>query len=245
MAEHRVAGSLQAERDQRGTATAELAVALPAVAVALGAVLAVGQVAVAQVQCVDAARSAARAGARGDDAAAVEGLAREAAPGAVVSVRTSGARLTVDVTRRVRLAGLRGAQVSVRGRSTAALEQTDAGAASVLVLAVLVVALVLAGGTADLAGVVLARHRASAAADLAALAGADVLAGRAPGEACAAAADVTRANDAKLGSCTVEGTDVLVSAVVVPPGPLAALGSATGRARAGPGAAATLTMGAG
>ncbi|MEO7744985.1 MAG: Rv3654c family TadE-like protein, partial [Actinomycetota bacterium] len=184
---------------------------------------------------VDAARSAARAGARGDGAAAVEGLARDAAPGAVVSVRTSGAQLTVDVTRRVRLVGLRGAQVSVRGRSTAALEQTQAGAASVLVLAVLVVALVLAAGVGGLAGVVLARHRASAAADLAALAGADVLAGRAPGDACAAAAGVAAANGARLESCATADLDLLVTARVVPPGALAALGSATGRARAGPG----------
>lgn len=224
-----------AERDERGTATAELAVALPALAVALGAVLAAGQLAVAQVQCVDAARAAARAGARGDGAGIVAELAREAAPGAVVSVQTSGARLTVVVTRRVRLAGLRGVEVGVRGQSTAALEQTDAGAASILVLAVLMVALVLVGGVGGLSGVVLARHRATAAADLAALAGADVLAGRAPGDACAAAAEVAGANGARLGSCAPEGADLLVSALVVPPGPLAALGSATGRARAGPG----------
>lgn len=224
-----------AERDERGTATAELAVALPALAVALGAVLAAGQLAVAQVQCVDAARAAARAGARGDGAGVVAEMAREAAPGAVVSVQTSGARLTVVVTRRVRLAGLRGVEVGVRGQSTAALEQTDAGAASILVLAVLMVALVLAGGVGGLSGVVLARHRAAAAADLAALAGADVLAGRAPGDACAAADEVAGANGARLGSCAPEGADLLVSALVVPPGPLAALGSATGRARAGPG----------
>ena len=213
--------------------------ALPALAVALGAVLAVGQLAVAQVQCVDAARAAARAGARGDDAGVVAELAREAAPGAVVRVRTSGAWLTVVVTRRVRLAGLRGVQVGVRGQSTAALEQTDAGAASILVLAVLMVALVLVAGVGGLSGVVLARHRATAAADLAALAGADVLAGRAAGDACAAAGEVAEANGARLGSCAPEGADLLVSALVVPPGPFAALGSATGRARAGPG-----TMGA-
>ncbi len=223
-----------AERDERGTATAELAVALPAVAVALGAVLAVGQVAVAQVQCVDAARAAARAGARGDGAGVVAELAREAAPTAAVSVRTSGTRLTVLVTRRVRLGGLRGAEVSVRGRATAALEQTAAGAASVLVLAVLMVALVLVGAVGGLSGAVLARHRATAAADLAALAGADVLAGRAPGDACSAAAEVAAANGARLRSCAADGADLLISAAVVPPGALAALGSATGRARAGP-----------
>lgn len=226
-----------AEPDERGTATAELAVALPAVAVALGAVLAVGQVAVAQVQCVDAARAAARAGARGDGAGVVAELAHEAAPGAVVNVGTSGARLTVAVTRRVRLAGLRGAEVSVRGRATAALEQPDAGASSVLLLAVLMVALVLVGAVGGLSGAVLARHRATAAADLAALAGADVLAGRAPGEACAAAAEVAAANGARLSQCSAEGTDLLVGTLVTPPGRLALLGPASGRARAGPGRA--------
>ena len=226
-----------AERDERGTATAELAVALPAVMVALGAVLAVGQVAVAQVQCLDAARAGARAGARGDGAAVVADLVREAAPGAVVSVRTSGARLTVVVTRRVRLAALRGPEVSVRGQATAAVEQTDVGAASVLVLAVLMVALVLVGAVGGLSGAVLARHRAAAAADLAALAGADVLTGRAPGGACAVAAGVAAANGAWLGSCAADGADLLVSVLVLPPAPLAALGPATGRARAGPAAA--------
>ena len=49
-------------RDREGgTATAELAVALPAVVVVLAGVLAVGQAVLAQVQCVDAARAGARA----------------------------------------------------------------------------------------------------------------------------------------------------------------------------------------
>ena len=225
-----------AERDEQGTATAELAVALPAVAVALGAVLAVGQVAIAQVQCVDAARAAARAGARGEGAAVVADLAREAAPGADVSVRTTGSRLTVLVWRQVRLATARGPTVTVRGEATAAVEQTDAGGASVLVLAVLMVALVLAGALGGLSAAVLTRHRAVTAADLAALAGADVLAGRSSGVACAAAAGVALANGARLASCAPAGRDLLVSVVVRPPGPLAALGHATARARAGPAA---------
>ena len=50
---------------QNGAATAELAVAMPAVMVVLAAVLSVGQAVLAKVTCVDAARAGARAAARG------------------------------------------------------------------------------------------------------------------------------------------------------------------------------------
>lgn len=83
--------------DDRGSATAELAVALPALVLlvlfALGAINAV----LAQMRCVDAARDAALAAARGEDGTAA---GRRTAPaGASVSVQVDGdtVRATVRV----------------------------------------------------------------------------------------------------------------------------------------------------
>lgn len=78
-------------RDQRGAATAELAMVLPIlVAVTIGLVwlLAVGA---AQVRAVDAARETARAAARGDADAEAIARGREVAPeGAQVVLTRSG-----------------------------------------------------------------------------------------------------------------------------------------------------------
>jgi Flp pilus assembly protein TadG len=83
--------------------TAETALALPALVVVLTAVLGTGQVLLAQVRCVDAARAAARAAARGDSSDAVTDLARRLAPGGSTVTLTDGVE-TVEV--RVR-AGVR------------------------------------------------------------------------------------------------------------------------------------------
>jgi Flp pilus assembly protein TadG len=75
--------------NQRGAATAELALGIPVlVSLTIGLVwlLAIG---VAQVQMVDAARETARAGARGDDEAAAVSRGRQVAPGAVVTLTMS------------------------------------------------------------------------------------------------------------------------------------------------------------
>jgi hypothetical protein len=81
-------------------ATAEFAVALPAVVLVLVvAMTAIG----AEIRCIDAARLAARALARGDSQGAAVGLARGAAPtGATVSLVTGGdlTTATVSVARR-------------------------------------------------------------------------------------------------------------------------------------------------
>ncbi|WP_435741935.1 TadE family type IV pilus minor pilin [Nocardioides sp. SYSU DS0663] len=86
-------------RDQRGAATAELALVLPSlVAVTAGLVwlLAVGA---AQVQVVDAAREAARAAARGDDdAAAVARGERVAPPGSTVTLTRSGGEVVATAS---------------------------------------------------------------------------------------------------------------------------------------------------
>ncbi len=112
----------------------------------------------------------------------------------------------------------------------------DGGSATVLVMAGCLLGIFAAGVTATLGSAVVARHRAQSAADLAALAGADAALGRAAGPACAVAASVAGAQGARLVSCQVDGTDVVVrtSARWVGGHLAAGLGPATATARAGP-----------
>ena len=70
--------------------TAELAVAIPAIVFVLALCLAGITAAIDQIRCIDAARVAARAAARGDDLSHVMGLASLSAP-AGASVMISGA----------------------------------------------------------------------------------------------------------------------------------------------------------
>lgn len=89
----------RATAPERGTATAELAVALPSLVVVLAVALAAVDLGLSQVRCVDAARLGARLVARGEPQGAALGEARAAAPnGARVSVTTSGSRVSVVVT---------------------------------------------------------------------------------------------------------------------------------------------------
>jgi hypothetical protein len=79
--------------------TAELAVAIPSVVLVLAFCLVAVNAAVDQIRCVDAARVASRAAARGDDPAQVRALAVEAAPpGARVAVQGAGASVRVTVS---------------------------------------------------------------------------------------------------------------------------------------------------
>lgn len=119
MAEHR------SSRDA-GTATAELAVALPAVTLVLATVLSVGQVVLAQVRCTDAAGAAARAVARGDSAATARGLALQGAPGAAVAFGSAGELVSVTVSRSVPLLLPGGPEVTVVGRAAAQPEAVSA-----------------------------------------------------------------------------------------------------------------------
>jgi hypothetical protein len=83
--------------------TAETAVVLPVLVLVLAAaVWAVATVA-AQLRCVDAAREAARAAARGEPTAVAVSLARGAAPGADVMLDRQPA--TVSVVVRLRVGG--------------------------------------------------------------------------------------------------------------------------------------------
>ena len=79
--------------------TAELAVAIPAVVLVLAVCLAGLGAVIDQVRCVDAARLAARALARGDPAAGVRAMASRAAPsGAQVSMSLARNEVRVVVT---------------------------------------------------------------------------------------------------------------------------------------------------
>lgn len=108
----------------------------------------------------------------------------------------------------------------------------DAGAATILVVAVSGVVLLLGVALGLVAGLVVAHREAQAAADLAAIAGAAAVAEG--GDGCAVATDLAAANGATLTGCVVEGRDVLVTVVVVGPRWSGYGGDLTARARAGP-----------
>lgn len=81
--------------------TAELAVAIPSVVLVLALCLVAAKAAVDQIRCVDAARVASRAAARGDDPARVRALALDSAPaGARVQVEGAGGGVRVTVSAR-------------------------------------------------------------------------------------------------------------------------------------------------
>ena len=119
-------------RREEGMVTAEAALALGVLLPLLLAALWSLRVGVASLQVQDAARTAARAAARGDEGARVRGLAQEAAPaGSTVSVVPHGDRVTVTVERRFAGPGLlSGLAVQVRGRATSQREaDADPGVA--------------------------------------------------------------------------------------------------------------------
>ncbi|WP_116110198.1 MULTISPECIES: TadE family type IV pilus minor pilin [Amycolatopsis] len=81
----------------RGAVTVEAAIALCALAVVVGLVLA-GFTAIAnQLRCTDAAREAARLLARGEPQLAAQAVEQIAPPGASLSVKTEGDSITVEV----------------------------------------------------------------------------------------------------------------------------------------------------
>jgi hypothetical protein len=110
----------------RGTVTAELAVALPAAVVVLALMLWGVGAAGAQLRCIDAARAAARAAARGESTAAAVAAARAIAPwGAHVVVRRGAGAVTVNVTATVRPPGPRVSAIpglTVRGSAVSSTE---------------------------------------------------------------------------------------------------------------------------
>ena len=114
-----------------------------------------------------------------------------------------------------------------------AQHRDDLGAATIWVLVsvfVVATALVL---TLDQALVAAARWRAESAADAAALAAA-MRALDGPAAACDGARSFARLDGARVTSCRFAGAVVTVTTESRPPGWLAWLGHASGRARAGP-----------
>ncbi|MFD7131890.1 TadE family type IV pilus minor pilin [Streptomyces sp. NPDC059894] len=111
----------------RGFVTAESAVVLP-VLVAFAMALVWGLlVMAAQIQCVDAARTGARAAARQDPVDAVVEVTRATAPrGAQVTVHRGGGLVRVVVVARPPV--LRGLPFEVREEAVAAAEDVAAGA---------------------------------------------------------------------------------------------------------------------
>jgi len=109
----------------------------------------------------------------------------------------------------------------------------DAGIATVWAATAVAALVLVAGGMFWIGSAVLARHRAAGAADLAALAAAGRT-HRGVDDACGLARGISERMHARLRTCTVESWDVLVQVEVDLPGPLATLGPARGRARAGP-----------
>jgi secretion/DNA translocation related TadE-like protein len=93
------------------------------------------------------------------------------------------------------------------------MSRRERGAASIVMLAVLVMGVVLSMGAARLGNAIDGRARADSAADAAALAAADWLAlGEGPEAARAAARQTAASNGARLISCACSGT---VAEVVV------------------------------
>jgi len=101
------------------------------------------------------------------------------------------------------------------------------------VLAVGLLCVLVAASFAAAGAAIVARHRAQSAADLAALAAAVHLA-EGPDPACGQARRIASANRARLVSCRVVGSDVIVTTEVRPAGVAALAGVARAHARAGP-----------
>jgi Flp pilus assembly protein TadG len=103
--------------------TAETAVVLPVLLLVLAGAVAAVVLVGAQLRCVDAAREGARAAARGEAAAVVADLAGLAGPaGASVRTASSGDRVTVTVSARVRPLGPVPLALTVSASSTALTE---------------------------------------------------------------------------------------------------------------------------
>jgi Flp pilus assembly protein TadG len=101
--------------------TAELAACLPVLILVLGVAVTAVSVVAARVRLQDAAREAARAAGRGDQAIARR-LAQQAAPGAHVQLSDDGAMVRVAATARVHPLGGWLPAITVTEHSVAAVE---------------------------------------------------------------------------------------------------------------------------
>ena len=103
--------------DERGSVTAEFAVALPAVVLVLATVLAGMQAATTLVRATDASAQAARMAARGDEPAAARMVA-EAVPGAELGLERGDGLVCARVSLDVAVLGLLG-RLPISARSCA------------------------------------------------------------------------------------------------------------------------------
>jgi len=115
-------------RRDDGTVTAETAVVLPALVVVLvlclWSVTVVGQ----QLRCIDAARTGARALARGESSALARAAAQQAAPdGAIVTLRSADGLAVVEVRYAAGIPGPGGPSVQIGSRAVAAVESEVEG----------------------------------------------------------------------------------------------------------------------
>ncbi|WP_395572873.1 TadE family type IV pilus minor pilin [Streptomyces sp. BK79] len=118
----RRSGRKQGAGSDRGFVTAETAVVLPVLVVFAMALVWGLLVVAAQIQCVDAARTGARAAARQDSADAVVEVAREAAPrGARVTIGREAGHVRVIVV--AEPPALHGLPFEVREEAVASVEQ--------------------------------------------------------------------------------------------------------------------------
>ncbi|WP_184539530.1 TadE family type IV pilus minor pilin [Micromonospora polyrhachis] len=104
----------------RGSYTAELAAGLPALMLLLFVGLTSVHAVTTKAQCVDAAREAALAAARGEDG--VSAGQRAAPAGAVVSVAVAGETVAATVRAPVRALGARLPRLTVSATAVAAVE---------------------------------------------------------------------------------------------------------------------------
>ncbi len=111
-------------RGGEGFATAEVAVALPALVLVLAAALLAVAATGAKVACVDAARAGARAAARGESLAAVRAAVLRVAPaGARTAISRGTDQTRVEVSARIgRAWGLALPPITVSATATSATE---------------------------------------------------------------------------------------------------------------------------
>ncbi|MDQ7908355.1 TadE family type IV pilus minor pilin [Phytohabitans sp. ZYX-F-186] len=124
-ADQRSGRDRRAGRD-RGSFTAELAAGLPALMLLLFVGLTAVNAVTTKAQCVDAAREAALAAARGEGGVAAG--QRVAPSGATVSIATSGDTVVATVTARVRAIGAGIPGTTVTATAVAAVEPGTPGA---------------------------------------------------------------------------------------------------------------------
>lgn len=94
-----MAATLRRPENQRGSTTAEFAVALPAVVFILALVLGAAATGIVQLRLEEGARLGARAAARGEDSQAVTRIVRDVEPEATVAIGQQDGMTRVSVSR--------------------------------------------------------------------------------------------------------------------------------------------------